>query len=128
MSRHKFQYRNDRPTITARLWLKGTKPRYFEFLVDSGADFTLISRSDGMFLGLDYSKIKGEEVKIEVANMAILHTKKVKMMLEFCDNTFEIPVLIAKEEVERLLGRNGVFDRFDVTFKEKDQEVVFEER
>lgn len=114
--------------VTARLWPEGKRQRYFEFLVDSGSDFTLISRSDGMFLGVDYTLLDGEEVEVQVANMTVLHTKKVKLMLEICDETFEIPVLVAKEEVERLLERKGVFDKFDITFREKDMEVVFEKR
>ncbi len=37
-----------------------------------------------------------------------------------------ISVMIAKEEVECLLGRKDIFDKFDITFREKEQQVIFE--
>lgn len=125
---YKFPYRKDRPALTARLCVPGNRARYFDFLIDSGADITLIPSSDAMILGLKYSAIEGEEIEVEVANMTILHTKRVGLDITIEDDTFRIPVLVAKEEVERLLGRKGVFDKFDITFREKDKEVVFNKR
>ena len=121
----KFPYSNGRPALTAKLRKGNNKARYFEFLIDSGADFTLISQSDALLLGIEYKSIKTKEIKVEVANLTYIHAKRTNITITIGNNNFAVPVLVAKEEVERLLGRKGVFDKFDVTFKEKSQEVIF---
>ena len=64
----------------ARLGLPGKKQRYFEFLVDSGADFTIIANSDAEYLGISYKDIKSEETNVEVANLAFIKTKKITLL------------------------------------------------
>ena len=109
----------------AKLRKGGGRARYFEFLVDSGADFTMISKSYASLLGVEYDKIKSAEIKVEVANLAFIHAKKTTFILTIEGNDFSVPVLIANEEVECLLGRKGVFEIFDITFQEKQQHLVF---
>ncbi len=121
----KFAYSNGRPTMTAKLSVGKNKARYFEFLVDSGADMTLISRSDAIVLGVNYDEIDVPEMKVEVANLSHIHTKKCLMTIEMDGEKFRIPVLVAKEEVERLLGRAGIFTRYEVVFRERAGEVEF---
>ena len=48
----------------AKLRVKKSKARYFEFLIDSGADYTLISKTDAYVLGIDYKKIRKKEIKL----------------------------------------------------------------
>ncbi len=114
--------------LMAKLKKDSGRARYFEFLIDSGADFTLISKSDAYLLGIDYSELKTKEIKVEVANLAFIHAKKTNLHIEISEKIFTIPVLIAKEEVERLLGRKGVFENFDITFKEQEEHVLFKIR
>ena len=114
--------------IMAKLGMPHGRARYFRLLVDSGADYTLISSADALLLGLDYQEIRSPETKVEVANMASIHTKKTLLTLTIESLAFKIPVLVAKEEVECLLGRKGVFDQFDILFQEKEGRVVFIQR
>lgn len=93
-------------------------------LVDSGADYTLIAQSDASLLGIDYQKIKSVEMKVEVANLAVIHAKKTEIQLRIDTIELEIPILIAKEEVECLLGRKGFFYRFNILFQEQKNKVV----
>ena len=109
----------------AKLKKGNGKARYFEFLVDSGADFTMISKSYSSLLDVDYDTIKSAEIKVEVANLAFIHAKKITLILTIEGNDFSVPVLIANEEVECLLGRKGVFESFDITFQENQQQVIF---
>lgn len=101
------------------------RARYLEFLIDSGADYTLISKSNAYLLGLNYSEINKREVKVEVANLAFISTKKVSLKLTIEGEEINVPALIANQEVENLLGRKGVFDKYDITFKEREQRVIF---
>jgi hypothetical protein len=50
--------------LTAKLQKGKNKARYFEFLIDSGADYTLISKSDAYLLGIEYEKIDTKELKL----------------------------------------------------------------
>lgn len=114
--------------LMAKLRKENGKARYFEFLIDSGADYTLISRSDGLILDIDYNELQTKEIKVEVANLNFIHTKEVKLFITIEDKDFAIPVLIAKEEVECLLGRKGIFEHFDITFQESQQQVIFNKK
>lgn len=114
MSQYKFPYIKGRPKIMARLRKEDGVPRYLEFLVDSGSDFTMISNTDAGILGLEYNKLQCEEIKVELANMSHIYTKETALTVTIEGNDLIIPVLIAKEEVECLLGRKGVFENFDL--------------
>ena len=109
----------------AKLGPPKNKQRYFEFLVDSGSDFTIISKSDAAYLGINYQDIKEPEVGVEVANLAIIKTKKTSMILTIKNINLLIPILVANQEVECLLGRKGIFDRFNIIFQESKQQVIF---
>jgi hypothetical protein len=96
--------------------------------VDSGADITLIPRSVGELLGFE---LGNEEIK-EMGGVGgskvptILKTLKVRI------GEFEFPIKIAwalVEDVPPLLGRVDVFDKFEVTFRQKEKitEFKFEE-
>ncbi|MDH5597289.1 MAG: retroviral-like aspartic protease family protein [Candidatus Peregrinibacteria bacterium] len=109
----------------AKLYGSAERGRFFRLLVDSGADYTLISSSDALILGIEYKKISTREVKVEVANLAFIHTKKTRLVIEIEGVKLSIPVLVAKEEVECLLGRKGVFTYFDILFQEQRQQMIF---
>lgn len=109
----------------ARLRKEDGVPRYLEFLVDSGSDFSMISNTTAMVLGLEYEKLKTEEVKVELANMSYMHTKEAALTVTIEGNDLKIPVLIAREEADSLLGRKGVFEKFDITIQESQQQVIF---
>jgi len=124
----KFPYIKGYPKLMAKLGIQNQTARYFRFLIDSGADYTVIPNSYAALLGLEYNKIESEEIKVEVANLAFMHTKKTNLTLTLEGHNFEIPVLIAKEEAECLLGRKGIFEHFDITFQERNEEVIFQQK
>lgn len=72
----KFAYAHGRPMMTAKLQKGKNKARYFEFLIDSGADFTLISQTDASLLGINYHELETKEIKVEVADLSFIHAKK----------------------------------------------------
>lgn len=111
--------------LTAKLGKKGGQPRYFEFLIDSGSDYTIIPQSDAAILGVNYKELSTKEIEIHTANLTTMHGKEARMILTIGKFDLNIPVLIIKEEVERLLGRKGVFSEFEITFKERNNTVVF---
>ena len=126
MSHLTFTYIKNRPMLMAKLGNDKSSARYFEFLIDSGADYTLIPKSAATILGVDYDKIPNQKTKIETANLQSIRAKKTELLFIMSNIKFKIPVLICEAEVECLLGRKGIFENFDITFKEKDREVIFD--
>lgn len=120
-----FPYIGGWPKIMAKLKKGKGVARYFEFLIDSGSDYTLISAIDALRLGIEYKSLKGIESTAELADGHPIHTKKVNLELWIEELHLVIPVLIAKENVEPLLGRKGIFDQFDILFQEVKQQVTF---
>lgn len=110
--------------LTAKLGKTKNSSRYFEFLIDSGSDYTIIPQSDAAILGIDYEKLRSKEIIVEAANLSKIHGKETKMNIAIREYSFVIPVLITKEEVDRLIGRKGVFTHFDITFRENAGIVV----
>ena len=108
--------------IMARLSHKRIS-RYFEFLIDSGSDYTLISKSHAVLLGIDLKKLKTD--KVELANLSFIKVYKSRLSITINNTALIIPVLIADEEVECLLGRKGVFEHFEVLFQENKSLVTF---
>lgn len=122
-----FEYSQGRPVLTAKLGKTKNNSKYFEFLIDSGADYTIIPQSDAEILGINYENIKSKEIIIEAANLTKIRTKEVRLTITIRDISFTIPVLISEKEVERLIGRKGLFDKFEITFKQKLNKVVLKE-
>lgn len=126
-----FPYREERlragKTIfrpVAKLQLrKGDEWISHYFYVVSGADYTLVPYRIGRFLGLgdtasDVSEIKGIG--------GVIGVRFADMDIRVGDLEFRCPVAWAQvETLPLLLGRQGVFDRFTVTFRQKDLRVVF---
>jgi len=97
------------------------------FYVDSGADYTLIPYRLGHFLGLD--RRSESEVRDIGGIGGVIGTRRVNRPMKIGDHTF--PCELAWAQVERvplLLGREGVFDHFDVTFQQTERKIVFQWR
>lgn len=85
----------------------------------------MISKSSAILLGVNLTRLKKQKTKVELANLSFINTYKVKLTITIEGVNLKIPVLIADDEVECLLGRKGVFDYFDVMFKEKEKVIIF---
>lgn len=111
--------------VTVQLKYPRQKARYLEMLLDSGADYTIISQSVASLLGIEYDKINTKEIETEMANFSIISTKETKIQLIIDEVEITIPILVSKKEVEPLLGRKGVFNAFDILFQERKNKVIF---
>ncbi len=110
--------------ITVQLGHEG-QFRYFNFLLDSGADYSMISEGDALMLGLSYSSIQSNELKVELANTNHILAKKITLDLLMDGLLLQVPILVTKENLNCILGRQGVFEAFEITFKERVGKVVF---
>jgi len=116
-----------RPIAHVLLQSKGGAWRLFYPYVDSGADISFFRKSDASLLQLslyagEYSPILGVG---KILMPAYIHNVKTKIG----DTVMDVNVAFAdSDEVPRLLGRAGVFNRFRITFDEANLQTIFESR
>jgi hypothetical protein len=93
-------------------------------LVDSGADITVITRSDGNLLGLT---IEPGEAPMYLRGFSghVVAGYRRDVTVTIQGHSFPAPVFwAASDEVHRVLGREGVFDRFDVDIRQADRQIL----
>ena len=99
-----------------------TLKRYL--LVDSGADITLIPKEEGKEIG--FALKEGEDIKSIGGVGSSLPVVYRELKLQIGVYEFNAPVAWALEEdVPFLLGREVVFDKFDIEFKQAERKVIF---
>lgn len=100
----------------AQIELQGTDGRIHQLsvLVDSGATVSLVSRSVGDLLGIQWES--GRSISVSGVGGAHTSARVHNVSLRFANWTFApVPMAIAENEnVPNLLGRLGVFDRLQV--------------
>lgn len=111
------------PTITVPvLTLSGW--RFFDFLVDSGADVSMAPKSMADWMGVDLTKLpKHRSYGIEGQGLAVYHGS---LNIRFQKKGTKIPCLFSSVETTPfLLGRAGLFDLFSIIFDNKKKEILF---
>ena len=108
--------------------LKVQNSERVEMLVDSGAELSLITKQLGEDLGC--SKTAGEIIsKAEGVGGSIEYLLR-DIEIELDGHTFTAPVAWAQNDFceEILLGREVVFDLFDIEFKQAEETIIFKRR
>ena len=97
----------------------------FRFLLDTGADFTMLPFTMADELGVDIENapevtvtgIKREEVRARLAEVTVrIGEVEVELSCLYC----------MKEDMPYLLGRMGLFQRFNIAFDNRRKRIVFE--
>ncbi len=96
-------------------------------ILDSGADISVLPLEAGEQLGLDLSKNRGPCTGIggEV-DTAEAHVR-IRIAQGHENYALEIPVKVlldARPNIPVLLGREGFFDRFEITFDERRERIL----
>ncbi|WP_310489700.1 retropepsin-like aspartic protease [Chamaesiphon sp. VAR_69_metabat_338] len=98
-------------------------------LVDSGAQLSLISREVGELLGFEVSR--GEPITVgQGVGGDVQYVKRI-INLTIDNRTFQAPVAWLLTEIANaplLLGREVVFDLFDIKFVQAEERIEFEWR
>ncbi len=110
------------------LTIKGQDERMdMMFLLDSGADYTVIPIELAELLGVDLSGDKEQTSGVG----GVIYTRKSSMMVEIKNAhekyNFKIPIHIIlkrNSNVPPLLGRETFFDKFQITFNQKDRKII----
>ena len=111
----------------AEVYIKSKDGAWIEFhpFIDSGADVTLLPYSFGLMLGLDKNIGDIKELKgVRGIGVPVIITR---VHLKIGEIELESRVAWALiEEAPPLLGRLDIFDKFNITFKEKEEKIIFE--
>jgi hypothetical protein len=93
------------------------------FYIDSGADYTLVPYRMGRFLGLER---KASEVK-EIGGIGgVIGVRFAFIPMRIGGHQFDCTIAWAQiEHVPFLLGRENVFECFDITFRQKRKKTIF---
>lgn len=93
------------------------------FYIDSGADYTLIPYRMGRFLGLERTASEIKEIG-GIGGVIAVRFAVVPMRME--EHQFDCTIAWAQiERVPLLLGRESVFDYFDITFQQGKRKTIF---
>ncbi len=98
-------------------------------LIDSGADISVISKQTGIDLGLTVQAEDYQQSAEGVGGGSIIYLTKV-IEIEIDRHVLHIPVawLLEDDVEEMIIGREIVFDIFDIEFKQADEEIIFKKR
>lgn len=128
MSRYRFSYLTLRgkhyPLIPIKLYFEDHAVKTYA-LVDSGSTLSVFRAEIADSLGLKLEE--GEEVALQFANAPLTvysHILRASVESEF----FELRVGFARDLLTsfNILGREGFFERFRITFNEGKREITIE--
>lgn len=99
------------------------KKQTFWPIIDSGANVSIFPKAVGDALGIDF---EGDPEPIEgVAGTFLGYPHYVNIKLEDYHELISIRALFMIGEPYPLLGREGIFEKFDVLFQERLKKVIF---
>lgn len=94
------------------------------FHLDSGATTSILPASDGSVLGINIEN--GIKILARGFSGELVNGFKHQISVEFSDFKIRIPALfINNENVPRILGREGVFEKFAIFFDEPKHRTGF---
>ncbi|MEC4895272.1 MAG: retropepsin-like aspartic protease [Oscillatoria sp. PMC 1051.18] len=95
-------------------------------LVDSGAELSLISYKLGQKLGYNLADAESTLFAESIGGTVEYVLRNVEMNIDGYDFIAPVAWLQQNLAVEQLLlGREVVFDRFNIEFRQADEEIIF---
>jgi hypothetical protein len=95
-----------------------------ECLVDSGADTTIIPWQVGQFLGWTVDASDEPCIMGGISGNITCYERLIDIQIGMI--RFECTAMWAlSDDVPNLLGRQDVFDRFNIEFRQRDKKVIF---
>jgi hypothetical protein len=106
----------------------GSKSTAQDMLVDSGADLSLIPFTLGKKLGLIFDPFEKRQKALGVGGEVEYVVREIEFKID--EYSFQAPIawVLNPECEDVILGREVVFDTFDIEFKQADEEIVFKLR
>lgn len=109
----------------ADVFLKSKSGGWIEFhpYIDSGADVTLIPLSLGKLIGLSQDHKRVYQISGIRGSVSVIYSQ-IFMKIGGIEIRTKIAWTLV-ENVPPLLGRANIFDKFHITFKQDQEEIIF---
>lgn len=110
----------------ADVWFLATNGKWIELhpYIDSGADVTLVPFSLGHLLGLKKGNSSVERIGGIGGSIGIVYKS---CRIKIGEKELGINVAWAQtEDIPPLLGREDIFDEFEISFRQKQREIIFQ--
>jgi len=115
-----------RPIIPVSIKYKG-RSVYYEALIDSGADFTILPLGLAEILNIEYSKSK--EILFTGVDEGILKGIISNVNIEIAGSKYETSIVFAQiSGTIGILGQIGFFDKFVVKFDLQKEDLEIKPR
>ena len=99
--------------------------RLFDFLIDSGASFTMLPLPFAEVLGVDLGGAR--EMVVRGIEGSGVSARLAEITLRVGDTDVTVPCLFSSnEDTPSLIGRMGFFSRFNITFDYRRKKIVLE--
>jgi len=106
------------PAIEVLFFISGGEHAAFMLLIDSGARVSALPKFDAETLGIEAEK--GVPTMVTGIGSEVIQGWRHEVPIILQEDQFTIPVLFLDNEfAPRILGREGVFDRFTALFQEE---------
>lgn len=112
------------PVVEARIHAGGNQSFLGIFVIDSGASTTLLPKADADALGIDLKAGKLIVVRGVTGHRLLGYRHEVTVQIK--EYIIEgVPVVFSKrQDVPRVLGREGIFSQFGILFDESRRKTV----
>ena len=112
------------PAVTIQISSKDGEELSLVALIDSGATISGMPKHIASFLGINLKK--GKPLRVFGVHGKYIRAWRHDVSAQIGKNIFKLPVAFLDDEhAPRVLGREGIFDRFTVTFAETKQCSAF---
>lgn len=94
------------------------------FLIDSGATVSALPVSDAAVLGVSLNNSR--VATIQGVDGGVVFGRSMEVGVRLGSEKLKLPVIFLEDDsIPRILGRDGVFNRFSIIFEEEKHRTVF---
>ncbi len=113
------------PGLVVEVWLTSRGYQPFEFILDSGADCTMVPRYMASLVGIQLPDVPDTYVRGITSGRMPANKGQLRLRLE--GEEFEVRCLFTKSNrTPFLLGRIDFFSLFDVHFDNQNSQIILE--
>lgn len=114
-----------KPMLRVRLGYAGKQTPEFPALLDSGADRSVFHADLAIYLGIDLAACRAAHVA-GIGGHAAVHLCSVDLEVERVSFAADVMFSAQIAPTVAVLGRDNVFDLFQVGFDQRSQRVLFD--
>ena len=101
--------------------------RRYSFIFDTGADYMMLPKYMATVLGIDLKSLKKSQAR--GINKTKVTIWEGTIPVAFCGLTFDVHVSFTNNnKTPLLLGKQDIFDRFNILFDNDHQEIIISSR